>query len=100
MESAKTPMRNVYVMATGVKLRCRKEERHMLKLGLFPVDMAHEQAKELGKQKLLTAMRSVRGAYVCLDYVEIENDSGCQIMSQILFDKRHVKLALTTEGAA
>jgi hypothetical protein len=73
-----------FIMATGIKKRCRKLERHYLKLPYFDINASDSEILDAAKRELSNSMKSINGAYVVIKNATIENDSGMEILSYCL----------------
>lgn len=88
-------MLKVYVTCNGIKKRCRKIERHMLKLGNQPLSVSVELMKSSAYELLSKTMKTYSGAVLHLDYVEIsDREGGFLVETWKPFDDRHQRLAL------
>lgn len=100
----KTPQIKAYVIANGIKKRCRKSDRHMIKLGYFnyPVgENSREFFHDLGLAAVDREMKQTTDAKINLDYVEIDkSEAGFHIETWKPFDERHVSIPLTLWGIA
>lgn len=83
-----------YIIAHGVKNRCRKVDRHMLSLGEFTLGVARNIPYELAHYEVTNKMKKVVKAYLHLDYIEVDDSRGftCEIWRP--FDERHEKREL------
>ena len=96
MKTENTFELKVYVMAEGVKKRCRKTSREMLKLGNFPLDADKELIMEEAKALVMHKMKSCIRASVHFDRVEFFNyENGYHLEQWLMFDPRHEIRALT-----
>ena len=80
-------MKNIkytFVMATGIKKKCRKLERHFLKLLYFDVNIPDSEILEAAREEVSSNMKSVNGAYLVIKNATLENDSGMEILSYCL----------------
>lgn len=90
----KTEMRHAYVLATGIKARCRKTDRHHIDIGDFPMDTNRDEVIEQAKKKLVETMKSTQKASFHWDFCEIEKDGGFDIRTMRLFDQRNERIQL------
>lgn len=91
----------LYVIATGVKKRCRNTERHMLKAGYADIEGFNLQAAiNKGLDLVKQEMKSTTKAYLSIDYVELSNERGFSVEEWQPFDDRHKKVMLfdNTQG--
>jgi len=94
MTTTKRTELKAYVMAKGVKHRCRKNSSELIIIGNFPLGTQFESIKVQALNSVSKAMKSVTSASVHLDLVEIETIDGIDFESWILCDKRHQKQVL------
>ena len=91
----KLAKRKAYVIATGVKNRCRKTSREMIKLGTFPENADKNEVMALAYDRAQSYMKVIQSASLHWDYVTIETNSGGYDMeSWLMFDERHEKLPM------
>lgn len=81
----------VYVMAVGIKNRCRKIDRHMIKLGNHPLTTDRDALRNTAKREVKSQLKTVNSATIHFDIVEIADGFETWIM----FDKAHVKEVLS-----
>lgn len=89
---------DVSVYVVGVKKRCRKADRHILRVGTIPYDenLPQEEVNRLmdiAQGLLETNMKSVTRAKLYLTRTEI----GDFFKSTELFDKRHKEFEIKTK---
>lgn len=89
----------LYLVAYGIKKRCRKSERHSFTLGFEPESFlndtaSHELAIERARTKLGQEMKTVERSYLDLLQVEIKHELGMQIMTYAPFSSPRVTLTI------
>lgn len=78
----------------GVKKRCRKADRHLLDLGYtdYKEELSQEEINALlskAKASIDVNMKTAERAKLSLMRTELSNDSGINIKTVVLFDKRN-----------
>ena len=91
----KTNELSCYVIVRGVKARCRKTSRELIKIGRYPIGTTIESVKDAAIAKTKAAMKSIDNASIHLDVVEYETIDGITMESFLMYDSRHIKQALT-----
>lgn len=91
-----TAIRNCYITARGIKKRCRKEDRHYLEMGTYPLETTAEMLEAKARELLAAEMKSVSKAVLHLDYAQeiTETDSNWHSMVCELLDKRNIEHSL------
>lgn len=79
----------VYVIATGIKKRCRKASRENISLGIVPLDSDKQALNERAMTLIAETMKSCDKAVIHFDYVETDQDGVFSIMEWQPFDDRH-----------
>lgn len=88
------PQLKVYATCIGVKKRCRNADRHMLKIGNFPLGADREMLKGLARSTIIKEMRTVQAAAMLhVDFVEVK-DEGFLCETWMPFDERHERYPL------
>lgn len=90
----------VSIIATGIKKRCRKVERHHLSMGYIPYNNGTFDQAELenrAKDFVSENMKSVVGKpEVSLNHVERKNDSYGTIETWNMFSDKHKRFVIQT----
>lgn len=73
-----------YVIAVGIKKRCRKAERHMLKLGNYPLHTPDAHFMALAATAVAEQMKTTQKTFLYIKNVEIENCGTYQVETVIL----------------
>lgn len=85
-----------YVIVTGVKKRCRKAERHMLKAGYFPYNEGsfdRDVVESIARGLIETNIKQVTGkVFISLDHVVRDE----HFERWEMFSDKHVKFELKT----
>jgi hypothetical protein len=92
---------SITVYVHGVKKKCRKSERHSLKLGSidwnegsFDKEAVSQRARDIGA----TNMKSTSGRIqVQMLRVEFKKENGFTSTSFMMFDERHVNFNVDTQ---
>lgn len=88
-----------YALVTGIKNRCRKVSREIIKLGYYPLGTTIESVKENAIKSVNASMKTIEFATIHLDLVEIEKCNGYDSETWAMFDSRHVKAVLIERGS-
>lgn len=89
-----TEIRTVYLTVKGVAPRCRKVDRHLIKMGTHGVD-ADPQSFMPEARAELAKFKSVESAELHLDIGTIEeSDDGFKSQKHLLMDPRHIRIKI------
>ena len=94
------------VFCIGIKKRCRKEERHVLSAGEFPIETPIEVMREKAKALLDSDMRTVRVAtgpapYAIANFIEEkERGNGLTIQEWRPFSDKNLRFPLFNTSEA
>ena len=109
-EKQEQPAYQVYVYVNGIKVRCRKAEKHSFKVGSFDITLdesgkvtnleairgeAIAQAKALVNKMMKTRMSEPK---ITFNYVTYEKCDGYEVTKAMLFDDRNFNEALAMES--
>ena len=94
MSNTKTEELKAYVTVTGIKKRCRKTSRELIKLGYFPLGTTFETIKHNAMVQVMDIMKSIQSADMHLDFITLEKCDGYTSEQWHMFDKRHQKQVL------
>lgn len=101
---------SVYVYVKGVKVRCRKPDRHQLEVGKFPIETDESgtvtnleaiKSEALPKARaLVTKMMKtcLTTPHVTFNFTTLESHDGYQIIKAQLFDDRNFNIVLESES--
>lgn len=77
----------VYCYLKGIKKRCRKIERHQIKLGYYPLDVNVDELKQIAKNLMQENFKSFdKQAVLNLNYVTIKEN----MVSFMLYDAKNL----------
>lgn len=93
----KIKVKHAYVIATGIKKRCRKVSQEILNIGDFPQDYPKSLAMEKIRETINGAMKSCSKASFHWDNMEIEDADGYAIRSYRLYDPENIRINLTPD---
>jgi hypothetical protein len=86
------PMRRAHIAVHGIAKRCRKPDTHIVDLGVHDIATKPENL-EAGARALLSTFKSVTGAKLHLNYVEVDPDNH-KNFTMVIFDSRHLVMKL------
>ena len=96
---------HITLYADGIKKRCRKTDRHSIKLysgtpdlntlGQEPINT--EAIIKVAKATIARELKSCDTAFVLIKTVEFETYEGMTIMTATLYDKRDIKVNVFDE---
>lgn len=84
----------VYIMARGIKKRCRKISREMIKLPNQPLTVDKAPFVEIAVRKISEVMKTCDLATLHFDHVEVSEELGYKTSTWQMFDPRHTKLQI------
>lgn len=90
----KTTVRRRYVIVSGIKKKCRKVDRHFLKMSDVPETFTPEQLEQYRNDalaKIEQEMKTWKRGSFHLDYAEVENRDGFEVVSCMLMDQRNYR---------
>jgi len=98
MENATQVKFSISVYVVGVKKRCRKAERHSLKLGSIDYNdgsFDKEEISQRARDIVATNMKSVSSPIkVQMLRTEISSDNGFTSTKFMMYDERHVNFTV------
>lgn len=99
MEETKRVVFEISVYVYGVKKRCRKAEKHSLKLGSIDWNEGafnREEIEQKARDIIATNIKTVVGDKIQVQMLRVEksSDNGFTTTSFQMFDKRHVNFLM------
>ena len=95
----KREARQRYVIVEGIKKKCRKTDRHFLKMTDVPTEVDEEKTGQYKREAmalLSESMKEWRRASLHLDWASYDDESG--MVSLMLMDQRNVRISLEKNG--
>jgi hypothetical protein len=89
----------IYVIAHGVRKRCRKQSREMIHVGYAPTDTNKEEWKTKALTLVADVMKECYQASINFDPVTFDTTDGVRFESWRMFDPRSEKMTLIARQA-
>ena len=99
MEGTKRVVFEISVYVYGVKKRCRKAEKHSLKLGSIDYNdgaFNREEIEQKARDIIATNIKTIVGDKIQVQMLRVEksSDNGFTSTSFMMFDERHVNFLM------